>query len=124
MLNKIGQIALTVDDTERATAFYRDQVGLKFMFAAPPRLAFFDVGGIWLMLGPPEEGESGKRQERFASALYFDCDDIQQTYQELSGRGVTFRTAPHRVHTDGTRELWLADFVDSEGNTMALRHWG
>lgn len=119
MLNKIGQIALTVDDTERATAFYRDQVGLKFMFAAPPGLAFFDVGGIWLMLSPPE----GEKQERFASILYFDVDDIQLAHDEMKGRGVTFRTAPHLVHKDGTKELWLADFLDTEGNAMCLRRW-
>lgn len=119
MMNKIGQIALTVDDTERATAFYRDQVGLKHLFSAPPKLSFFDVGGIWLMLGPPE----GKTGERFASILYFDVDDITAKHEELKGKGVKFRTEPHMVHKDGTRELWLADFYDSEGNTMCLRRF-
>jgi methylmalonyl-CoA/ethylmalonyl-CoA epimerase len=116
-MNRIGQIALTVADTERATAFYRDKVGLEYLFSAPPGLAFFDVGGTWLMLGPPE----GERRECFASILYFDVDDIHRTHDELKARGVTFRSAPHMVHKDGTRELWLADFFDSEGNTMCLR---
>jgi methylmalonyl-CoA/ethylmalonyl-CoA epimerase len=119
MLNKIGQIALTVEDTERATAFYRDVVGLKYLFSAPPKLAFFDVGGTWLMLGPPE----GERQERFASILYFDVEDIQGTCEEMKRKGAVFRTEPHCVHRDGTRELWLADFFDSEGNTMCLRRY-
>src|SRR5436853_6768951 len=118
-MNKSGQIALTVDDTERATAFYRDVVGLTFLFAAPPRLAFFDVGGTWLMLGPPE----GARQERFASILYFDVDDIQAACEDMKRKGAKFRTEPHCVHRDGTRELWLADFYDSEGNTMCLRRY-
>ena len=119
MLNRIGQIALTVDDVERATAFYRDVVGLTYLFSAPPGLAFFDVGGAWIMLGPPE----GERQERFASILYFDVDDIRAAYEEMKRKGANFRTEPHRVHSDGTRELWLADFFDSEGNTMCLRRW-
>lgn len=119
MMNKIGQIAVTVDDTERATAFYRDKVGLKHLFSAPPSLSFFDVGGTWIMLGPPE----GKKGERFASILYFDVDDIQKKHDEMKASGVTFRTAPHCVHKDGTKELWLADFYDSEGNTMCLRRF-
>lgn len=121
MLNRIGQIAVTVDDTERATAFYRDKVGLKHLFSAPPSLSFFDVGGTWIMLGPAE-GE-GPKKEHFASVLYFDVDDIQQTHDEMKAKGVTFRSAPHCVHKDGAKELWLADFYDSEGNTMCLRRF-
>ena len=34
-LSELGQIALTVDDIERATAFYRD-LGVRFLFDAPP----------------------------------------------------------------------------------------
>jgi methylmalonyl-CoA/ethylmalonyl-CoA epimerase len=119
MISKIGQIAVTCDDTERATAFYRDVVGLKFLFAAPPSLAFFDVGGTWIMLGPPE----GEKQERFASILYFDVEDIQATCDDMKRKGAKFRTEPHCVHRDGARELWLADFYDSEGNTMCLRRF-
>jgi methylmalonyl-CoA/ethylmalonyl-CoA epimerase len=120
MIGKIGQIALTVEDTERATAFYRDVVGLKHLFSAPPNLSFFDVGGTWIMLAPPE----GEKQERFSSILYFDVEDIKSSYEELKRKGAKFRTEPHLVHKDGSNELWLADFYDTEGNTMCLRRWG
>src|SRR5205085_5088833 len=87
MISKIGQIAVTCQDVERATAFYRDKVGLKHLFSAPPSLSFFDVGGTLIMLGPPE----GEKKEAFASILHFDVDDIQQSYEELKRTGVSFR---------------------------------
>ena len=59
-IGTIGQIAINVKDLERATAFYRDKVGLKFLFAAPG-LAFFDAGGIRLMLGKAEKPELDHR---------------------------------------------------------------
>lgn len=118
MLSKIGQIAINVQDVDRATAFYRDKLGLKFLFAAPS-LAFFDAGGCWLMLSPPVEREF----DHPASILYFDVDDIGAEHQRMKGNGVEFRTEPHAVHREATRELWLADFRDGEGNTFALRTW-
>jgi methylmalonyl-CoA/ethylmalonyl-CoA epimerase len=116
VLSKIGQISIIVKDVERATAYYRDVLGLKFLFAAP-NLAFFDAAGTWLMLGLPE-GEFTS-----ASILYFDVDDIAGEHRTLKGKGVEFRTEPHVVHRDGSRELWLADFRDGEGNTFCLRQW-
>jgi methylmalonyl-CoA/ethylmalonyl-CoA epimerase len=116
VLSKIGQIAINVRDMERATAFFRDTMGLKFLFAAP-NLAFFDAGGIWLMLSPPTEREF----DHPASLLYFDVDDIAAEHARMKSAGVEFRTEPHVVHRDATRELWLADFRDTEGNTFVLR---
>lgn len=118
MLSKIGQIAIIVRDMERATAFYRDVLGLKFLFAAP-NLAFFDAGGTWLMLSPPELPEF----DHPSSILYFDVDDIVAVHAAFKKKGVEFRTEPHVVHRDGSRELWLADFRDGEGNTFCLRQW-
>ena len=117
MLNRIGQIAIVVHDVERATAFYRDVMGLKFLFPAP-NMAFFEVGGVWLMLTLPAEGFDQR-----SSILYFDVDDIAADYQRMRGQGAKFRKEPHVVHRDGGRELWLSDFDDTEGNTFALRQW-
>lgn len=118
MLSRIGQIAVNVQDLDRAVAFYRDVLQIKFLFAAP-RLAFFDAGGTWLMLSPPEIPEF----DHPASILYFDVDDIAAEHRRLKAKQVEFRTEPHAVHRDGTRELWLADFRDGEGNTFCLRTW-
>ena len=118
MLSRIGQIAVNVHDVARATAFYRDVLGLKFLFAAP-KLTFFDAGGTWLMLGLADKPEF----DHPSSILYFDVDDITAVHAALAAKGVVFRSEPHLVHRDGARALWLADFRDTEGNTFCLRSW-
>ena len=115
MLSRIHQISVRVTDVNRAVAFYRDALGLPFLFAAPPRLAFFDCGGVRLMLSTPEPGF-----DHPGSVIYFAVDDIRQAHETLASRGVTFNTAPHKVATLADREVWLADFTDTEGNTLAL----
>jgi len=119
MLSKIGQIAVNAKDIARATAFYRDKLGMKHLFSAPPGLAFFDAGGTWLMLSLPSDAEF----DHASSILYFEVVDIDATHATLKGRGVEFRSAPHAIHRQDNKELWLADFRDSEGNTHALRSW-
>jgi hypothetical protein len=81
----------------------------------PPRPAFFDCAGVRLMLSTPEPGF-----DHPGSILYFAVEDIQQTRDALVSRGVAFRTEPHRIATLADREVWLAEFQDSEGNTLAL----
>jgi methylmalonyl-CoA/ethylmalonyl-CoA epimerase len=102
-------------DISRAVAFYRDVLGVPFLFEAPPRLAFFDCGGVRLMLSTPEPDF-----DHPGSVLYFAVDDIQAARDRLVARGVSFLTEPHKIATLGDREVWLADFHDSEGNTLAL----
>jgi predicted enzyme related to lactoylglutathione lyase len=114
-LSAIGQIAMPVRDTSRATAFYRDVLRLPFLFDAPP-LAFFDCDGIRLMLSVPESAE----HDHPGSILYFRVADIAAAHAELSARGVRFAATPHRVARLSDHELWLAFFADGEGNTLAL----
>jgi methylmalonyl-CoA/ethylmalonyl-CoA epimerase len=113
-IQNIGQIALPVSDVDRAAAFYRDQVGLTFLFAFPG-MAFFDCGGVRLYLAQPTKPEfSG------TSILYFRVESIEAAHAEMTGRGVVFTGAPHRVHADERHELWLAFFKDPDDHTMAL----
>lgn len=120
-LSRIGQIAVPVHDVERATAFYRDVLKLPFLFSAPPGLAFFQCGETWLMLSPASEPEF----DHPSSILYFDVPDIAAAHAALAGRGVVFRDQPHLIHRDPAqgRELWMAFFHDTEGNTHAIRTW-
>lgn len=118
ILQSIGQIAVRATDIPRAVRFYRDVLGLSYLFEAPG-LAFFQCGGIHLML-------SGAETEEFdhpASALYFDVAEIQEAFRALVARGVKFRDEPHVVHRAGAKELWMAFFDDSEGNVFAIRSW-
>src|SRR5437879_6519532 len=114
-LSQIGQIAINVHDSTRATEFYRDKLGMKHLFSAG-NLAFFDCGGVRLMLSPPEKPEF----DHPSSILYFKVDNIQAAYDRLVHRGVKIEDQPHVVARMPDHDLWLAEFRDSEGNLMAL----
>jgi len=115
-LSRIGQISMNARDFDRAVTFYRDTLGLKFLFTAPPHLAFFDCDGVRLLLDMPED----KEFDHPGSILYFAVDDINAMHQKLVSRGVTFRKAPHLIARLPDREVWMAFFNDTEGNTLAL----
>ena len=115
-LSAIGQIAINVHDIDRAVEFYRDKLGMKFLFSAPPNLAFFDCAGIRLMLSPPARPEF----DHPSSIIYFNVDDIQLAYATLSERGVVFEEQPAFVANMGTYDLWIGAFRDSENNLLAM----
>jgi methylmalonyl-CoA/ethylmalonyl-CoA epimerase len=114
-VSRIGQVAVNVRDVARAVAFYRDTLGMKFMFEAP-KMAFFDCGGIRLMLAFPETPEF----DHPASVIYYRIDDIQQAFETLSGRGVHFLGKPHVVAPLKDHDLWMAFFRDPDDNVLAL----
>jgi methylmalonyl-CoA/ethylmalonyl-CoA epimerase len=115
-LQRVGQIAVVVRDVARATRFYRDTLGLPLLFEAPPGLAFFDCGGVRLMLSQPEgSGEAG-----MSSLVYYDVADIQASYATLVARGARFDSPPHVVAPLGASDLWMAFLRDSEDNLLAI----
>jgi methylmalonyl-CoA/ethylmalonyl-CoA epimerase len=112
--SRIRQIAIVCEDVARATAFYRDTLGLRFLFSASPTLTFFDCGGVRLMLSPAEGDAAG------TSVLYYLVSDIQARHDALAAKGVRFVGEPHMIARMPDHELWLAEFRDSENNVMAL----
>src|SRR5436189_4904727 len=115
-LSEIGQIGLTISDLEKTVSFYREKLGLKHLFSAPPGLAFFAAGDVRLMLSRPEKPDS----ERFISAVYFKVEDIQVARDTLASRGITFEAEPHRVAKMPDHELWMAFFRDPDRNLLGL----
>ena len=115
-LNQIGQIALHADDLNRAVAFYRDTLGMRFLFQAPS-LAFFDCGGIRLMLDAVTEKDV---PERLSSLIYYKVADLNAAYETLASRGVFFDSKPHLIAKMPDHELWMAFFRDSEKNLVGL----
>lgn len=113
-LAQIGQIGLTVTNLDRAIDFYRDTLGMRFLFRVP-NLAFFDCAGIRLMLGLPEANG-----EVFHPILYFRVDDIQKAAETLANRGVTFEAKPALVAKLEKHDLWLAAFRDPDRNAIEL----
>jgi predicted enzyme related to lactoylglutathione lyase len=114
-LGPIGQIAIRVRDTSRAVSFYRDSLGLRHLFSAGT-LAFFDCGGIRLMLNVPEAPQF----DHPSSILYFKTADITAAHGTLKARGVRFEDEPHIVAKLPDHDLWMAHFRDSEENLLAL----
>lgn len=114
-LSGIGQIAVNVHDIDKATAFYRDTLGMKFLFAAGD-MAFFDCGGVRLMLSLPEKPEF----DHPSSIIYYRVPDIQRAFEILSSRGVRFEEKPILVARLQAHDLWLASFRDVDDNLLAL----
>jgi methylmalonyl-CoA/ethylmalonyl-CoA epimerase len=114
-LGKIGQIAIVVKDVARATAFYRDTLGMKLLFEFPG-LAFFDAGGVRLMLSRAED----PRFDHPASILYYRVEDIGGTHAVLESRGVRVEEKPHMIAQMPDHDIWIGSYQDSEGNVFAL----
>ena len=112
----VGQLLIPVDDFERGVAFYRDVLGLPFLFAASPQMAFFACGSVRLLVGVPPAGQKAQR----GSAIYFSIKDIDGVFTSLRHNGVKFVANPHLVHRTPEAELWLAEFTDPDGNQLAL----
>ena len=115
-IQRIGQIAIRIGDLERAVAFYRDVLGLTFLFQAPPGLAFFDCGGVRLMLSRPE----GPEHDHPASVVYYLVDDLPATWAAVTGRGAASVSEPHMIAKLPDHDLWMAFVNDSEGNLLGL----
>ncbi|MBI4521308.1 MAG: VOC family protein [Gemmatimonadetes bacterium] len=137
---RIAQIHVTVADVDRAVAFYRDTLGLRFLFQVPNRsgakvsegegrgvgggevgggvganMAFFDCAGIRLMLGVAE-----RESDHYASILYYHVPNIHTAHETLVARGVTFAGPPHKIADLGDHELWMAFFRDADANVLAI----
>jgi len=118
MLNlfHIGQISMRAHDIARATEFYRDKLGMSFLFAVQDKLAFFDCDGVRLMLSLPE----GAEFDHPGSVLYFKVDDIVAAFKTLEERGIKIVSPPHLVARMDTYDLWMGFFNDSEDNVLSL----
>ena len=115
-ISRVGQIAINAHDVERASAFYQDVLGLQLLFKAGPGLAFFDCGGVRLMLTRPEKPEF----DHPSSILYFAVADIHAAHEKMKGNGVRFEDEPHLLAKMPDHDLWMVFFRDSEGNLMGM----
>jgi len=112
----VAQVMIPIEDFDRGTAFYRDTLGIPFLFAAPPQMAFFQCGSVRLLVGVMPPGQQAQR----GSAIYFQVPDIQAVFASLKSHGVAFTADPHLVNRSSKAELWLAEFKDPDGNQLAL----
>jgi methylmalonyl-CoA/ethylmalonyl-CoA epimerase len=115
-LAQIGQIAIAMKDLPRAVAFYRDVLGLPFLFEASPKLAFFDCAGVRLMLSEPEKPEF----DHPASIIYYRVMNMQETVAVLKSRGAAFESEPQLIAKMPNHDLWMAFLRDPERNLIGL----
>lgn len=114
-LSNIGQINLPVHDLESSVAFYRNSLGMKFLFQVP-NMAFFDCEGVRLLLAIPEDNSTRHQ----GSIIYFKVDDIQTATNALRERGVSIIADPELVAEMPDHDLWMSFFKDPSENTLAL----
>lgn len=115
-VSTIGQIAITVSDVDKALAFYRDALGLAFLFSAGPELAFLNAGGVRLMLSTPQgAGAVGAN-----SILYFNVADIEAVHAAIVARGAQNERSAQLAAEMSDHELWTAFLRDPDGNLVAL----
>lgn len=110
----LAQVAIAVEDLDRAKGFYRDKLGLPHLFDAPPGLSFFQCGETRLMLSRPEGPDTA------SSILYYGVDDVAAAYQAMRTRGVEFEEAPRKIAEVDGKPINLAVCRDSEGNLLGL----
>jgi predicted enzyme related to lactoylglutathione lyase len=115
-LAAIRQIAITVGDVEAALVFYRDVLGLRFLFRAGPDLAFLDAGGVRLMLTTPQ----GAGVVGHNSVLYFATQDVEATHAALVARGARSEREPQLTARMPDHALWTGFLLDPEGNLVGL----
>ena len=115
-LSTISQIVVTVSDVGVALPFYRDALGLSFLFSAGPNLAFLDAGGVRLMLSTPQ----GAGSVGHNSILYFKVADIDATHAAIVARGAVSERAPQLTAKLPDHELWIGFLRDPDGNLVGL----
>jgi len=115
-VTRLGQVQIRTHDVERAAEFYEKILGLKLLFKAPPGLAFFDCGGVRLMLDRPEKPEF----DHASSILYFSVPDINVAHTSMKAQDVKFEDEPHLIARMPDHDLWMTFFRDTEDNLLAL----
>jgi predicted enzyme related to lactoylglutathione lyase len=112
----IGQIAITVSDVSQAIVFYRDVLGLEFLFSPAPSLAFLRAGSVRIMLSTPQgAGAVGAN-----SVLYFKVNEIENVFTAIVERGAQLERPPQLAAQMPDHALWIGFVRDPDGNLVGL----
>ena len=115
-INKIGQIAIAVDDITKARKFYQHSLGLPLLFDAGDNLSFYDCGGVRLMLTTLQ----GPEQDHNTSVIYYKVDDIQGSFERLKQKQVHIEREPQLAATMADHQLWIGFVRDPSQNLIGI----
>ena len=116
MFDRLDYVIVMVSDMDRSVRFYRDQLGIRLRFESPD-WSEFETGPTVLALHGG--GTVGGRSERMAgtASIGFQVSNLQDTYEELKRKGVTFLMSP----TDrGEEGIKLAVCLDPDGLPVSI----
>jgi hydroxymethylpyrimidine/phosphomethylpyrimidine kinase len=108
---RLNQITVTGTDYARSVAFYR-KLGLKQIVDNPPDYARFEAAGgatFSVQIDPEEKIVA-------TSAVYFECDDLDERVEQLARAGLAFEHGPRN-------QPWMwreARLRDPDGNIIFL----
>jgi len=111
-----AQVALNVKDLDSAVAFYRDVLGLAFLFSAPPSLAFLQCGPTRVMLN----GDPKAPAPDGGPILYYAVGDIEAAFAAITAKGAPVKEAPKAIARVGGREVWLGFTEDPDGHPVGI----
>lgn len=115
-VSDIDQIAITVSDVSQALVFYRDVLGLEFLFSPAPTLAFLRAGSVRIMLSTPQgAGAVGAN-----SVLYFKVNQIENVFTAIVERGAQVEREPQLAAQMPDHALWIGFVRDLDGNLVGL----
>ena len=114
-LNKVDYVMITVSNMARAVEFYKDKLGIPMKFGSPDWTEF-QTGTTTLALHgggkPRESSRDSNGQFAGTCSIGFNVENLDQTYELLCARGVTFVMPPTAREGEGIK---LAVAVDPDG---------
>lgn len=115
-ISELGQLAVTVENVDKSLEFYRDILGLKFLFSPSENLVFLQCGPTRIMLSTPQgAGEVGKN-----SIPYFTVSEIEKFYEQAITRGAVKEREPQFAAQMPDHELWIGFLKDPDGNLVGI----
>ena len=121
VIGGVAQVVVEVEDQDRALVFWTEKLGFELVQDAPyGQERWLEVRtpdqAVVLVLGVRQgERPTAPHPSLPTSNVMFYAEDLQQTYKELTTRGVQFPQPPVQQPFG-----WWSLFADPDGNRFAL----
>jgi predicted enzyme related to lactoylglutathione lyase len=121
VIEGVQKLVVEVEDQDRALRFWQEALDFDIVqdtrYGDERWLEVRTPDGSTTLVLAPREGEPPTVPDALpTSSIFFYCDDVQRTYEELRDRGVEFPQPPVEQSFG-----WWSMFQDNEGNRFALQ---